>query len=333
MQTVPGEMSDHETSTEIDDSAALWAARIDARPLTPEEERELDLWLSGDSRRQGAFARARAVSFHMARAQALGRDFFPDALAARSTPSRRFFLTAGAGGALAAGVAGAITLYPYLVSKRFNTRMGEVRRVTLEDRSVLTLNTASQVRISFSDAKRVVDLIEGEVLFDVIPDPMREFIVRAGPTLVRTVGASFSVARLADAPINVLVRAGAVDVSRTGAAQLQKTRINAMQVVTLTPVRAVVGTAPANEIDRNLAWRDGQIGFEGETLREAAREFARYSSVRIIFADPSVARETVTGLYVSTDPIGFAQAVGMAFDLQVTVSGNEVVLSRPSVKF
>lgn len=68
-------MVDRESSARIDDVAASWVARIEARPLSPEEEIELDKWLAGDVRRQGAFARARAVSIHMARATRLDRDF------------------------------------------------------------------------------------------------------------------------------------------------------------------------------------------------------------------------------------------------------------------
>ena len=70
MQISLGQMADRESSARIDDAAALWAARVDARALSPEEEIELDRWLSADVRRQGAFARALAISIHMAQVQA-----------------------------------------------------------------------------------------------------------------------------------------------------------------------------------------------------------------------------------------------------------------------
>jgi len=71
-------MADRESSARINDAAALWAARIDAGALSAEEELELDAWLAADVRRRGAFARARAISIHMARAKALGPDFQVD---------------------------------------------------------------------------------------------------------------------------------------------------------------------------------------------------------------------------------------------------------------
>jgi transmembrane sensor len=84
------------------------------------------------------------------------------------------------------------------------------------------------------------------------------------------------------------------------------------------------------DLGRALAWRDGRIAFEGETLAAAAAEFARYSETRIVFADAAIAEEPVTGLFVSTDPVGFARAVAVAFDLEAETREGEVRLSRRS---
>ena len=71
-------MGNRKGSAEIDDEAALWVARVEARTLSPREEVELDEWLAEDVRHFGAFARARAISIQMGKAQALGPDFFAD---------------------------------------------------------------------------------------------------------------------------------------------------------------------------------------------------------------------------------------------------------------
>ena len=82
------------------------------------------------------------------------------------------------------------------------------------------------------------------------------------------------------------------------------------------------------EVGRELAWRVGRIAFHGETLGEAAAEFARYSDVRIQIDDPGIADQRVTGLFVSTVPIGFANAVAVSFDLRSEISGGQVRLVR-----
>lgn len=70
--TEKGHMSERQSSATIDDAAAAWVARIDRAPLTPDESDELDAWLAADFRRQGAFAKARAVMVFIDRAGILG---------------------------------------------------------------------------------------------------------------------------------------------------------------------------------------------------------------------------------------------------------------------
>ena len=56
-------------SSQIDDAAADWVARVDRGALTPEEEGALTAWLSADIRHAGAFARAEAVFAYTERAR------------------------------------------------------------------------------------------------------------------------------------------------------------------------------------------------------------------------------------------------------------------------
>jgi transmembrane sensor len=85
---------------------------------------------------------------------------------------------------------------------------------------------------------------------------------------------------------------------------------------------------PANEVGRELAWREGRLSFEGETLQQAASEFARWSDTRIVIVDARLAAEPVTGLFQANDPVGFAQAVSVAFNARATVGEGQVTLSR-----
>jgi transmembrane sensor len=89
---------------------------------------------------------------------------------------------------------------------------------------------------------------------------------------------------------------------------------------------AAVALTPG-EAARALVWREGMIAFEASTLREAAKEFARYSDKRIVIDDVNVANETVTGLYSAYDPVGFAKAVASSFGLHVEIRADEVRLS------
>jgi transmembrane sensor len=81
-------------------------------------------------------------------------------------------------------------------------------------------------------------------------------------------------------------------------------------------------------VTRDLAWRDGKLAFEGETLGQAAAAFARYSDTRIQIRDPALAREPVTGLFAANDPAGFSRAIARVFEARVEQDSDKVVLTR-----
>ena len=77
-----------------------------------------------------------------------------------------------------------------------------------------------------------------------------------------------------------------------------------------------------------MAWQNGQIAFEGETLAQAAAEFARYSDTRIVIDDPALAKEEIAGLFKATDPVGFAQTIAISLNAHARIGEGEVRLTR-----
>jgi transmembrane sensor len=330
-----------ETSREIDAVAADWVARLDRGALAPDEESRLETWLDGDMRRRGAFMRMSAIAVHSERAAALGPGF--DSAAFRDPPSvdaaptmatpiaatapitRRRALWFG-GSAAAACAAGAVGLSVMGGARRYDTRLGEVKVVTLEDGSVMTLNTSTAAAVRFDKDRRLIALDGGEALFDVAKNRARPFLVRAGDTQVRAVGTSFTVKHLAGAPVEVLVSEGVVEVSRDGAAPVRVTA-NMRMVASGTAQAAPAEVKPA-EIDRELAWKSGRVALAGESLAEAAEIFARYSDTRIVLADASVGKEVISGLFTANDPVTFAKAAAASLDLKAQVGDGAVTISR-----
>jgi transmembrane sensor len=315
-----------QTAREIDLAAAAWAAKAD-RGLSPDEEAVLQAWLTGDPRRAGAYAKALAVSLHTRRAAALGPGYRATDFARQPRAVSRRALMAGAGGAVAAGV-GAALVVGLDGGRRFDTRLGEVRIIPLQDGSVVTLNTLSSIFVGFSKRRRDIRLISGEALFDVAKDAARPFVVTAGDAQVRAVGTSFSVARLPSAQVEVLVREGVVAVGQAGSAISQALRLGANQKAAVSRTSIVHAPVPDAELNRQLAWKEGRLSFSGQTLEAAAAEFARYSDVKIVIENPSLKNRQVVGLYQANDPTGFAKAVASAFDARVEIGAGEVRLTR-----
>jgi transmembrane sensor len=317
------------TAHQIDAEAAGWSARIDRGLLEPAEERAFQAWMHADVRSAGAYARMRALALTSERARALGPDFDPAAFRPAPFLARRTLL--GAAGAVAASALIAAGTWQALRHRgRFATGKGETRVVALKDGSVVTLNTVSEIQVNFSGTARAVELIGGEALFDVAKNKTRPFVVSAGDTDVRAVGTSFTVRRLDAAPVEVLVREGVVEVFKPDAgATPVRIAANNMAVAQVGQGAAIASTpVPVAQMHRQLAWQNGQIAFEGETLAQAAQEFSRYSDTRIVVEDPALAREEIAGLFKATDPVGFAKKIAISLNARAEIGEGEVRLTR-----
>jgi len=326
-------MTHTKTANEIDGEAAQWVARIDRGQLSPSDDDAFRRWIEGDVRGLGAFGRMRAISLASEKARALGPDF---GLAANKppvstpAPSRRQLLMRGSAVAASLLVASATGVGLLLPRHRYVTAKGETRVVALRDGSVVTLNTGSEIVVEFTDATRTVRLIRGEALFDVSKNVLRPFVVGAGDTRVQVVGTSFTVRNMEALPVQVLVREGIVEVSDPMISGDHVVRITANTRAVALPNHSAISATPVvpAELHRELAWKDGLLSFEGQTLGSAAAEFDRYSDTRIVIADPVLAQEEIAGLFKANDPVGFAQTVATSLSARVTITENEVRLTR-----
>jgi transmembrane sensor len=125
-----------------------------------------------------------------------------------------------------------------------------------------------------------------------------------------------------------LVQEGVVEVAKRdlrGGKPVRATAETQTVVAASTPI--AVKAVPRTQVERNLAWQYGQISFENETLAEAAEEFARYGATKIV-VDPAIASRTITGMFASNDPVGFANAAASVLDLHVEVQPKEVWIVR-----
>jgi transmembrane sensor len=309
---------------EIDKQAACWAAKRDLQSLSPEEEAEFDAWLAADVRHLGAYGRAEAVLCRLDRLSAAALDRAPGDTAENRGLSRRRMVVAGAATAAAAAFVGIAPLDDGVTEETYSAQFGQMREVILSDGSVVSLNTDSKISVSFTDEARNVQLERGEALFDVAKNKRRPFTVFAGDTRVRAVGTSFSVSRLPQKPIEILVKEGIVELQRTNAPEALPVRATAnIQVIASADAPIVTMTMPQEKLSRELEWQYGRIALDNETLADAAAEFARYSDVHIV-VDPAISNRTVTGLFASNDPVGFARAAASVLKLQIEMKGDEV---------
>jgi transmembrane sensor len=166
------------------------------------------------------------------------------------------------------------------------TAVGEQRVVTLDDGSVLTLNTQSHVQVRYSANSRDIYLKEGQAAFKVAHET-RPFYVHAGAAEIRDIGTDFDVRYFADTNKVILaVTEGVVQVS--GKAQ-HDTRAGLKDSFALKPSTITAGERtvidPTGKIERVVsvdtndinAWKEQRLKFLDTPLEDIAAEFNRYN--------------------------------------------------------
>jgi transmembrane sensor len=324
-------VQERETSRDIDRIAAQWVARMDRAPLCAGESVELKRWLAGDPRRRGALLRAKAVWMRSESARALGPQYDPadfrSAAAAPHRPRNRRRLLEW-GGAIAASLVLVVTLAATLqMPTAYATAKGEMRRVPLGDGAMVTLNTDTRINVYDDAGRRRVRVLRGEVLVEG---------GAAAPTLVEVDGARLEasdarlvVRKLQGRPTQVLVQDGRVvlaDATRSGKTLLAPN--TGLSLARGKPQAWSSVSLSSGQMGRELAWREGKIALQGETLADAAAIYARYSDTQIVIADPQLARMQVTGLFAANNPLGFSRAIADVFGAQVRQEDGRIVVAR-----
>lgn len=313
-------MIDRESAADIEAQAARWVVRADQGNLSRQALEELEAWLADDPRRRGAYARAGAAWSLMDRARAIGAQ--PTAPAPRFRIDRRGLL-GGLGAAAAACVA--VAVGPRLFSSRYGTALGEIRRVPLSDGSMAAINTDTAIDVAMTPRSRQVKIDKGEAWFEVAKDTGRPFVVQSGPVRVRAVGTAFSVRRR-EGGSEVLVTEGVVEVWSEGASVPVRRVVAGERTFVSDEAGATRPASAALEINRHLAWRDGQIVLDGDAFGEAAAEFNRYNSRKIVIVGQDLSDQKLVGWFRTNEPESFAHAAAASFGAQVTVRGDAILV-------
>jgi transmembrane sensor len=237
---------------------------------------------------------------------------------------------------------------PDIPNNIYVTSIGEHSTHTLDDGSVLTLNSNSQVEVSYTLSKRVINLISGEAHFDVISDPNRPFEVYAGNRMVKAIGTAFSVYRLKNT-IEVLVTEGKVDLAIIESTLLVKPEISPRsraklnKNLSLEPLEntvTVVASLEAGQsisipissysldtpiveyaqgdLVRKLSWLDGRLVFAGESLEEVVAEVSRHTPLIIEVTDPELKKLRIGGQFQAGETDALFDVLESGFGVEIT---------------
>jgi transmembrane sensor len=313
------------TADAVATTAAEWVMRQD-RGLSPGEQDRFLQWLAADPRHAEAITRQRRAWEVFDRLAGLQSSVSampdPDLLAPETRPaeSRMWRWAARVVVPMAAAVAIAFVLWsfsrtpadmrsPAISGPGAIVHVAPIEERVLDDGSVIQLNRGARVVVDFSTQERRVRLERGEAAFNVTKDAARPFVVATASVTVRAVGTAFNV-RLADRAIEVIVTEGSVAVADGGAAAeatLPAVVAGQRAVVSLATDGGAptVGTLPADELARRLAWQPRMLNFTDEPLTTILDEFNRHNSIALRVDEPALRELRLTARLRSDNVDGF----------------------------
>jgi transmembrane sensor len=318
--------SDDATTAAIEDQAAYWAAAShNLRDWTNERQSELDEWLAQSLAHRVAFLRINATWKRANRLAAL-RQPMRSPTNSNSIPITRWTrIAVGLAFVALIGVfAGNYLQQPH--NQLIETPKGGQERLTLADGSQVELNTDTAIRVAFSDSMRSVELVRGEVYFQVKHNATRPFVVYAGTHRIVDLGTKFLVCATSQSTKVALVEGRARFEEIDG--QRRAVILVPGDVAVATTERTNVFKRSSKALSEDLAWQHGLVVFHNERLADAVAELNRYGGPQLIVADEDAGKLMINGTFLTSHPEQFAGATREIFGLRVENRNGTILLSR-----
>lgn len=295
--------------------AGEWLARLQSEDRTASDEVMFRLWLSKDPSHEHAFEDATNVWERLGAVVASR----PEGVKPRRPVVSRRAMMAGLGG-LAIG-AGGLMLSTMTEAEAYQTVVGEQRHVPLSDGTEILMDTNTKLFARVGATRRSLELVHGRVNCRVAKNGIPFSISASGKAIVGrqfTTDVSFDNQRFTA----LLLK---------GRAQIRGAGESAMVLQEGDRIREVTGRSFVRDrpnISALVAWQNGRLVFENETVGSAIAQMNRYSSVQLEVDDPDIAQDRISGSYSIGNSYSFAASLSRILPIQVEQSADQIKLVR-----
>lgn len=313
--------------------ADRWLARLHAPDCGAEDRRRFQDWLARHPMHWQAYNQAEQLWAAAAHVQDPDMAAMADALLQRArhkrqrAPRRVRMVGWAASVLVGVGVAWGLLqsgwLAPGPTAVTYSTAIGELRAFTLEDGSVVTLDTDTVVRVRMGRRSRTLVLEHGQAQFNVAHDRRRPFTVETPLTRVTALGTVFQMHQT-DAFTEVSLLEGQVQV--TPAKVGQGSRQDLRPGDRLEARAGGTWRRGRVDVEAARAWLSGRLVFDGIPLRQAVQEFNRYSRRQLRLDDPGIGDIPIQGVFNAGDTDAIVLALQYAYPLRADDRGAEVGL-------
>jgi len=293
-----------DTEDTLERNAAYWTVRLSSSTCGPADRAAFEAWRNEDPSHAEAFERTeKTLAFVDRHIEHPSIGSLIDDVMLETAPKSRLFQSWGIGIAatICAAVMSVIVLMQFVSpqstdnSEVYGTAVGERRTITLSDGSTVTLNTNSRIEVAYNSARRDIQLIQGQALFEVAKNASWPFVVEAGNQRITALGTAFDV-RVDDKSheeIQVALVEGRVAVDEFNV----DNEGHEQPVIPENRIELIAGErliASANQriravekidLEEVTGWREGRIVFRNTPLKEAVKEVNRYTKQKLQLAD------------------------------------------------
>jgi transmembrane sensor len=309
--------------------AAQWFERRNFWKWDEGDEAAFVEWLNESLAHRAAYVRVEAAWKRTERLSALRAATHAQTQTGSRSRFRLLFLRA-ASAVVAVGVLGTglVWMRSGPADQVYTTAVGGRETLTLADGSKIELNTDTVLRAKITALDRNIWLDKGEAYFQVKHDAIHPFVVFAGNHRVTDIGTGFLI-RKDETKVEVALVEGRAQLDALDS-QAHAPSIQMMpgDVVVASGNHTEIEKKPVADLSNILSWRRGLLVFKHTTLADAAVEFNRYNSKKLVIADMAAARLQIGGTFQSDNIGDFAEVAREVLGVHVQHRGDETVISR-----
>jgi transmembrane sensor len=348
-------VSQFHTKEQIQEQACLWISRMD-RGLSPTEQRELVIWCNQNTSHHSTLLDMASYWDDVSVLNQLS-GLFPLERVKKSNHKFKAIALAASVAIISLLSANALinkSFIPFLPSlheqaltqtQTLKTPVGEQNSFTMSDGTHIQLNTNSIVEVAYTSSFRQLTLVQGEARFDVAKDKSRPFTVTSGEKSFTALGTIFNVQKSDNTEMELMVTEGRVLITKANEALevIKRTLLTANEntlqselpgILVVSGEKAVIENhlntpvekVSLDQVQRDLAWQQGMLIFDGEPLSNALIEVSRYTSSRFKILNPEMANMKVSGYFKANDVDGLLASLNSNFNINYSKSADNTIL-------
>ncbi|RXK13226.1 siderophore-interacting protein [Halarcobacter mediterraneus] len=208
------------------------------------------------------------------------------------------------------------------------THIETIKEFKLPDNTKLALDAKTKINIKYFHNTRKIKLLYGKVFFEVEKDKNRPFNIISNKTHIQVVGTSFEVENQEN-KTTIKVKEGIVKISKINDFEnLQTiTLLKKGQELTLNKSSKVLNKSTI-DINNIALWKNNKLFFDNKSLKEAVKEFSKYTRNKITIESKDIINFPITGHFNTNEIDKFLLALKTIYPIKIRKEKNIIYINK-----